>query len=106
MINLLSERRNNLIKIIALSISIFVIYVLVYLLGLQNHVQGIMIFLIVSVALIGGYKLCQKFDTEMLVRYIIFIGLVMRIGYMLYTPCTVRFHDLKEISIESDGNAA
>ncbi len=106
MLNLLSERRNNLIKIIALSISILVVYVVVYILDLQNSVQGIMLFLIISVALIGGYNLCQKFDIEMLVAYIIFIGFVMRIGYMLYTPCTVRFHDLKDISIDSNGNAA
>lgn len=106
MFNLLSLKRNNLIKAIALSISLLVVYVLVYLLNLQNSVQGIMLFLIISAALMGGYHLCQKFDSEILVKYILFIGFVMRIGYMLYTPCTLRQHDLKAISIDSDGHAA
>ena len=106
MINLLSEKRNNLIKVIALGISLLVVYVLVYMLNLENSVQGVMLFLIISAALMGGYNLCQKFDSEMLVKYILFIGFVMRIGYMLYTPCTLRPHDLKAISIDSDGHAA
>ena len=106
MIGLLSEKRNNLINVISLVISLLVVYVLVYMLNLENSVQGVMLFLIISAALMGGYNLCQKFDSEMLIRYILFIGFVMRIGYMLYTPCTVRFHDIKAISIDSDGNAA
>lgn len=106
MINLLTQKRNNFIDIFTLGVSILLIYVLVYIFELQNSVQGIMLFLIISIALTGGYKLCQKFDGEILVRYILFIGFVMRIGYMLYTPCTVRFHDLKAVSINSDGNAA
>ncbi len=106
MLNLLSEKRNNLIRVIVLSISILVVYVLVYMLDLQNSVQGLMLFLIISVALIGGYNLCQKFEVEVLVKYILFIGFIMRIGYMLYTPCTLRQHDLRGISIDSDGHAA
>ena len=106
MLNLLSRKRNNLIKVIALGMSLLVVYVLVYLLNLQNSVQGIMLFLIISAALMGGYNLCQKYDSKMLVKYILFIGFVMRIGYMLYTPCTIRAHDLKDISIDSDGHAA
>lgn len=107
MLNLLSEKRNDLIKVIALGISILVIYVLVYMLDLQSGVQGIMVLLIIAAALMGGYNLCQKeFDVETIVGYVLFIGFVMRIGYMLYTPCTLRYHDLKAISIDSDGNAA
>ena len=106
MINVLSKKQNNLVKSFALGISIFVIYVLVYMLKLQDSVQSMMRLIIISTALIGGYNLCQKYDQEMLARYILFIAFVMRIGYMLYTPCTVRPHDLKALSIDSDGNAA
>ncbi|WP_352401144.1 glycosyltransferase family 39 protein [Anaerotignum sp.] len=65
-----------------------------------------MILLILSIACIGGYNLCQSFDHEQLASYILLIAFVMRIGYMLYTPCTLRPHDLKNISIDSDGHAA
>lgn len=106
MLNSLSQQRSDLTKVIALSISILVVYVLVYALDLQNSMQGIMVLLITSAALIGGYNLCQKFNSEMLVGYVLFIGFVMRIGYMLYTPCTLRNHDLKAISIDCNGHAA
>lgn len=106
MVHLLSRKRNNLVKVFTLALSILVIYVLVYRLELQTSVQSMMLLIIILVAFMGGYNLCQKFDREMLVAYILFIGFVMRIGYMLYTPCTVRCHDLKAISIASDGNAA
>ncbi len=106
MVNLFSKKRTNLINISILSLSILVIYVLVYILGLEDSVQGIMLLLIISTALMGGFNLCQKFDKELLAKYILLIGFVMRIGYMLYTPCTVRYHDLGIISIDSDGNAA
>lgn len=107
MLNLLSEKSNNLIKSITLGLSILVIYVLAYMLDLQDSMQGIMVLLIISAALFGGYNLCQKeFDFETIVPYVLFLGFVMRIGYMLYTPCTLRVHDLKAISIDSDGNAA
>jgi len=101
-----AKKRNNSIKVIVLGISILAAYILVYILDFQNAVQGIMLFLIISAALIGGYNLCQKFDSDMLVKYILFIGFVMRIGYMLYTPCPLRQHDLMDISIDSNGHAA
>ena len=107
MLKSLSKERNNMVNAITLGISILVVYVLVYMLDLQSSVQVIMVFLIISAALMGGYILCQKgFDTETLAGYVLFIGFVMRIGYMLYTPCTFRPHDLKAISIASDGHAA
>lgn len=106
MLHLKSKKINNSIKAIAFGISLLVIYVLVYLLNLENGVQGIMLILITSMALIVGYNLCQKFDSNMLVNYIIMIGFVMRIGYMLYTPFTLRQHDLGGLSIDSDGHAA
>ncbi|PHV70181.1 hypothetical protein CS063_11935 [Sporanaerobium hydrogeniformans] len=106
MVHLLFKKQNNLIRFFTLSLSILLVYVGVHLLHLESSVQGMMLFLIISVALMGGYNLCQKFDQDMLARYILFIGFVMRIGYMLYTPCTVRPHDLKALSIDSNGNAA
>ena len=36
---------------------------------------------------------------------IIVLGMILRIGYMLYTPCNVRSHDLWEITSEANGHA-
>ena len=37
---------------------------------------------------------------------ILALGILMRIGYMLYTPAYVRGHDFGEISLDSNGHAA
>lgn len=34
------------------------------------------------------------------------LGVLLRISYMLYTPCNVRYHDLGELDINSYGHAA
>lgn len=104
--NLLSKKRNNVINALILGLSLLVIYVLVYLFDLEKDIRVFMILSLISVAFFGGYNLCQKYDTEKLVRYILFIGFVMRIGYMLFTPCTLRVHDLRALTIDSDGHAA
>ena len=36
---------------------------------------------------------------------ILFAGIVMRVGYALYTPTTIRFHDLAPIDISATGHA-
>lgn len=72
----------------------------------MENIQSLMMLIIIVVTLVESYKLCQTFDEDRLVRYILFIGYVMRIGYMLYTPCTVRQHDLRTLTIDDNGNAA
>ena len=37
---------------------------------------------------------------------ILALGILMRIGYMLYTPAYVRGHDFGEFSLDSNGHAA
>ena len=39
------------------------------------------------------------------IRVILVLGMVFRIGYMLYTPCNVRSHDLWQIDAEGLGHA-
>lgn len=43
---------------------------------------------------------------ESAIKKIVFMGMVMRIGYMLYTGCTVRSHDLGDLDINGYGHAA
>ncbi|MBU5229530.1 Predicted membrane protein [uncultured Clostridium sp.] len=44
--------------------------------------------------------------SEILLWLILALGILMRIGYMLYTPAYVRGHDFGEISVDSCGHAA
>lgn len=57
----------------------------------------------------GGYLIkCRRKNTltdETILKVIIFSGFVMRIGYMLYTPCDERSHDLWQFDPESGGHA-
>lgn len=67
---------------------------------------------IMGMFLIGGilYVIClwetQKLTTEKLVFFIMYAGFVMRIGYMFYTGCTVRSHDMYDLDVNSYGHAA
>lgn len=48
----------------------------------------------------------KQFTADTAIKAVIFAGIVMRIGYMLYTPCNVRSHDMWEISTQGHGHAA
>lgn len=45
------------------------------------------------------------FTIEKLISAIIWSGCILRIGYMLITPCTLRGHDLFELTADSTGKA-
>ena len=47
----------------------------------------------------------KQLTPESLVTTVILAGIVMRIGYMLYTPCDVRSHDLWDFNTEDCGHA-
>ena len=44
--------------------------------------------------------------SEILLRLILALGILMRIGYMLYTPAFVRGHDLGKCSLDGNGHVA
>ena len=50
------------------------------------------------------YKALKQSPQDQL-SLIIFLGFVLRIGYMLYTRCDVRYHDLGYISLDGHGHA-
>ena len=66
--------------------------------------MGIGIFIVLGYAAILYRK--NKCGEEMVISFIIVLGCLMRIGYMLYTPCEVRAHDLGTISLDSNGHAS
>lgn len=78
-------------------------------LGLQNQkkeIQMVMaILLIVCLLVILFLKRKQKLTKDGCIRVILLMGCVMRIGYMLYTPCTLRSHDLWEPEPDATGKA-
>lgn len=96
------------------SISILILTSALYMIGwklnIVEHplwVQVVMVFALASLPVIGmmmndrGIK-----DTECIAVLIMVAGMIMRIGYLLYTPCTLRQHDLGFFNLESGGHAS
>ena len=85
-------------------------YLVISLLGIGTDERLIKWGMTVLLLLIGGCQIIQwkkgKTDEEELCQAIILAGLVLRIGYMLYTGCEVRSHDLWEIDRNAYGHAA
>ncbi len=74
--------------------------------NITSTVQSFMKLVIVVIIFIGSFLLTQKKNKEeILLQTVVLIGLTMRIGYMLYTPCTIRQHDLGLLSIQGEGHA-
>ena len=66
-----------------------------------------MMFSLVSLALFGIIRnQTGKLTSEGKYILIVVMGCIMRIGYLLYTPCTVREHDMGEITLDACGKAA
>lgn len=71
--------------------TIFTIFILFHSFGLDQHIRLIQALMIVIMVILLDEFL---YDTQKRLQLIILIGFVMRIGYMLYTSCIVRSHDL------------
>ena len=103
-------RKRGLLKYVALFVIIMALYIAFRAAGFQeNHnlIQGIMTVLLLEDVAFIVYKKCKgQLDTEDVVKAVLYAGLVMRIGYMLYNGFTVRSHDLGEISLDGYGHAA
>lgn len=66
---------------------------------------GMLFFLLLGAAIFSIRYGAGKGSVKETCRWIIFMGCVMRIGYLLYTPCTMRGHDLWELTLEACGKA-
>lgn len=92
------------------SICMVIIFAVIYKLGWNQQQERIQFGMLVSIVLILGCGirrwLVDGLNTEQTIRMLILAGIVMRIGYMLYTPIQTRSHDLGEISTEGYGHAA
>lgn len=73
---------------------------------LKTKVQTLMKLLVFGIIIIGAYFIFQPGDkSKRLLAYAMAIGMLMRVGYMLYTPSTIRSHDLGTISSLGSGHA-
>lgn len=93
----------------ALAFIIVTISYMIWRLVAPESKAGIKILMGVLIAAVAVFCLiCRKKGTltdKTLIRSVIFAGFVMRIGYMLYTPCDLRSHDLWEFNTEGYGHA-
>lgn len=70
-------------------------------------IQIAMIFAIAGTLLVMSIlKKSGRLNSKMTINLVIIMGCVMRIGYAIYTPCTVRAHDLGYLVSEDFGKAA
>lgn len=83
-------------------------YLIVRAAGLEAHPVFIKAGMVLALGLFLGaglFKRNQGEPYEALLWTVMLCGMVMRIGYMLYTGCNVRSHDLWELNTEAGGHA-
>lgn len=74
--------------------------------ALKINVQTLMQLLVFAIVIAGAYFMFQPGDKpKRLLGYVMAIGMLMRVGYMLYTPSTIRSHDLGTVSSLGTGHA-
>lgn len=75
----------------------------------SDETSGIKFIMAVLIGAAAGFDIFllsqKKLTDKTLIKTIIFAGIVMRTGYMLYTPCNVRAHDLWDFNTDGYGNA-
>ncbi len=104
-------RKNKSLKQYVLLITIIAaIYIIINKLNIENNIvliQRIMLSSIFCTMFIFSLKYNKnKFESQDFINCVIIMGCIMRIGYMIYTPCNIRGHDVWEISADSYGHAA
>lgn len=101
--------RKNCIRYILLFFLILSTYVLASSFIRENTIETIESIMILSCIgiVIYSVRLVARDGVDLikLCNLIILLGLIIRIGYMLYTPCYVRSHDLHSGEINSGGHA-
>lgn len=74
--------------------------------GKRGIIKGLMVIcLLMAVGSLVVKWRHKELTDKYIIGIIIFMGVVMRVGYMLYTPCNVRAQDLWEIDVNANGHA-
>lgn len=96
------------LQYIAVTLTVMISYIVWSLIGINISIIKLIMaaaaaYAAVSVVNCGSDK---QHSSEQTIKAVIIAGLAMRIGYMLYTPCNVRSHDLYGIDMHSSGHAS
>lgn len=104
------ERFHFLLPYINIFLFVTLLFILVYLLNLQEHtklLQGYMLIgVLIALTVLTFQSFRKGFSWRYAVQVFMAIGFIMRIGYMLYTPYTTRAFDLGDSNLEGYGHAA
>ena len=101
--------KGNIIEYLLLLVLTAGSYLGVNALKWQNETRGIQAVMALLLAGCAGYMLLLKglnrWKEDRAVMVVIVMGCIMRIGYMLYTPVTLRGHDMFELDVNAYGKA-
>lgn len=98
------------VKSMIIVVVVSVLYMVGWLINITEHpiwIQTVMILSLAFLPIAGIWmKRAGMEKTECILLLIMVAGMIMRIGYFLYTPCTLRQHDLGMFDMESGGHAS
>lgn len=107
--NKMNDTVKGIISYLAIAIGIIGIYLLARATGLEKNQQIVqygMLGILAIIFVIAAFKCIKKqADAATIAKYLIFAGIVIRIGYMIYTGCETRAHDMWEFEAASGGQA-
>lgn len=97
------------LKVLLLALVIAGAYLLVCGMGLEEQTKEIQTVMVAGIGLVLAYGvvliLRRQFTWDRGIGLLLVMGCIMRIGYMLYTPCTTRGHDMFELDMNAYGKA-
>lgn len=107
--------KNAAVRYLAVSLLVILFYTGLQMLGLEENGMELfrtvvliymlagMVFLIRCLRYASGDK---AWEQNQVLAVLCSMGILLRITYMLYTPCTVRSHDLWQLDADAYGHAA
>lgn len=96
--NVLTLKKDKIIEYIAVFFVVFIAFWISSQSNIKNDESTIVTFMLIALFAVGGYiiylKTNDKLTSKSIVSSIVVAGMIMRIGYMLYTHMFTRAHDL------------
>lgn len=102
--------KSDVLQYLCVTFGVMFCYLIGRILKLEHnppliHLEMLILLFVLCLFLLKKRK-DGRLQEETLWNTLILMGFLMRIGYMLYTGCTVRSHDLWELDKNSGGHAA
>lgn len=100
----------ELLQYINTLLVIIIAFIIAFKLGWNGKVNPIQYIMLagIGVCLITGIVLVVRktFTWKKAITILLAIGFIMRIGYTLYTPIYIRYHDIGYLSLKGSGHAS